>query len=357
MIVAEHTGRTQSGLVADNGDSMPIPAGFMRIGGLTILPTLLATLGHDPNLVATRFGMNAELFHDPDTLISIAECNHMIAGCADLTGREHFGLRLGQQVGLSSMGVTGQLARNAKDVGSALRDIVRYLHMHRSGVIAKLEIEGGTAVFSHRTYDPDFEGEQTADRVLAGVCSMMRSMCGSEWTPDEVLVPHRRPRDVEPFSDYFRAPVRFNQEGAALVFATRWLQQPVPGADPAAYRKLADHLERIDISAEHDITDQLRRAVHTLLHNRKFSSVDVAQMFSIHRRTMGRRLKQNGTQFHLLLEEAKFQVARQLIRHTDLPLVEIAAVLNYSEAGAFTRAFKRWSGISPSLWRQKHLHS
>jgi AraC-like DNA-binding protein len=357
MTVAKRIGSTQSGLVADNRQSMPIPAGFMRVGGLTALPTLLAILGHDPNLVATRLGMDAELFHDPNTLIPIAECNRMIVGCADLTGREHFGLRLGQQVSLSSMGVTGQLARNAKDVGSALRDIVRYLHMHRSGVIAGLEIEDETAIFSHATYNPDFEGDQTADRVLAGVCSMMRSMCGPEWTPDEVLVPHRRPRDAEPFSDYFRAPVRFNQEGAALVFANHWLQRPVRGADPDAYRKLANHLEQIDVSAEHDITDQLRRAVRTLLQNRKFSSVDVAQMFSIHRRTMGRRLKQNGTQFHLLLEEAKFQVARELIRHTDLPLVEIAAVLNYSEAGAFTRAFKRWSGISPSLWREKNLRS
>ena len=355
MTITEHIRSAPSEFSADDQSSTPVPVGFIRVGSLAEVPTLLASRGHDANLVAARLGMDARLFQDRDALIPIVEFSRVIRGCAELAGCSNIGLLLGQQVGFSLFGVPGQLARHAKDVGSALRDIIRYLHMHGSGVVARLDIEGDTATFTHASYNPGFEcADQIADRAMAGVCNMIRSMCGIEWAADEVHVPHRRPKDATPFNNHFRAPVRFDQEEAALVFSTHWLQQPVPGADAELHRLMANHLEQIDASAEPDISDQLRRAVRSLVVDRKCSADNVAQLFSIHRRTMSRRLKQRGTQFHLLIEETKFEVARQLIRDTNIPLIQIAVLLNYSEAGSFTRAFRRWSGINPEQWRKQN---
>ncbi len=355
MTVAERNRSAPSESLADDQNSTPVPVGFIRVGSLAEIPTLLAQRGHDANMVAARLAVDARLFQDPDAVIPIVEFSRIIHGCADLAGCSHLGLLLGQQVSFSLFGVPGQLARQARDVGSALRDIIHYLHMHGSGVIARLEIEADTAIFTHACYNPDFEcADQIADRAMAGVCNMMRSMCGIEWAADEICLPHRRPKDVAPYNNHFRAPVRFDQEQAALVFSAQWLQQPVPGADAELHRLMADHLEKIDASAEPNILDLLRRAMHSLVVDRKCSADSVAQLFSIHRRTMSRRLKQRETQFHLLLEETKFEVARQLVRDTNIPLVQIAAVLNYSEAGAFSRAFKRWSGINPAQWREQN---
>jgi AraC-like DNA-binding protein len=82
------------------------------------------------------------------------------------------------------------------------------------------------------------------------------------------------------------------------------------------------------------------------------SLAHIARLFKLHRRTLNRRLRALGTSFKVLIEEARYDVARQLLRDTSLPIADIAASLDYADAAAFTRAFKRWSGVSPGAWRQ-----
>jgi AraC-like DNA-binding protein len=81
------------------------------------------------------------------------------------------------------------------------------------------------------------------------------------------------------------------------------------------------------------------------------SEEGVAAAFSMHRRTLNRRLRSEGTTFRRLLEETRFDVARQLLRDTDAAIDHIASGLGYSSSTAFGRAFKRWSGVAPQVWR------
>ena len=84
------------------------------------------------------------------------------------------------------------------------------------------------------------------------------------------------------------------------------------------------------------------------------SAEKVAGLLAMHRRTLARRLSAEGTAFSIMADEGRFEIARQLIDHTDIPLAQIAAALDFSEASAFTRAFRRWSGQTPSAWRMEH---
>jgi AraC-like DNA-binding protein len=72
----------------------------------------------------------------------------------------------------------------------------------------------------------------------------------------------------------------------------------------------------------------------------------------MHKRTLNRRLAEFDLTFAKVLAEVRFQLARQLLRETDLPLVEIAATLNYTDSSTFSRAFRSWAGTTPSAWRQ-----
>jgi AraC-like DNA-binding protein len=70
------------------------------------------------------------------------------------------------------------------------------------------------------------------------------------------------------------------------------------------------------------------------------------------RRTLARRLNEQGTSYHELLDEARFLAARNLLQSSQAPIAEIAARLGYRDATAFTRAFHRWAGTSPVQWRR-----
>jgi AraC-like DNA-binding protein len=67
-----------------------------------------------------------------------------------------------------------------------------------------------------------------------------------------------------------------------------------------------------------------------------------------------RHLQVEGVAFRQVANEIRFEIACDLLAHTDMSLGQIAAALRYSEPSAFTRAFRRWSGQTPSAWRSNH---
>jgi AraC-like DNA-binding protein len=80
-----------------------------------------------------------------------------------------------------------------------------------------------------------------------------------------------------------------------------------------------------------------------------------AEKIGIHRRTLSRWLQSEGTSFKRIADEVRFGAAMQLLRDTNMSLAEISAALRFSEPAAFTHAFRRWTGTTPSAWREKLL--
>jgi AraC-like DNA-binding protein len=209
------------------------------------------------------------------------------------------------------------------------------------------------ATLGYDIYHPGVEGsEQIYDSALATAINVMKGLCGRAWRPSEVLFCHGKPEDLRPFRRVFAAPLRFDAERSALVFPAAWLGQRTSGADAAVYRRAERCVEALEASAAGDLVADLRRLLRTLLPGAGGSVGEVAERLAIHRRTLNRRLAARGTSLRRLVEEMRFEIARQLVENTSMPLVEVSAALGYADASAFTRAFRRWSGAAPSGWRQ-----
>jgi AraC-like DNA-binding protein len=102
------------------------------------------------------------------------------------------------------------------------------------------------------------------------------------------------------------------------------------------------------------LSDDLRRMLRTRLLKDDCSAAKIASLFSMNRRTLNRHLRAEGTAFNILVNEIRFEIARQLLANSDMTFNQIAAALAFSEASAFTRAFRRWSGKTPTAWRAEH---
>jgi len=124
----------------------------------------------------------------------------------------------------------------------------------------------------------------------------------------------------------------------------------MPEADAKRFRDLEERAQAVDI----DLVSQLRRALRILLLGGRSSGDEVAQILSMHRRTLNRRLRAQGTTFQEILDEVRFEAARQLLDTTSISLTDIAASLGYTESSAFSRAFQRWSGTTPTRRRLRH---
>lgn len=109
--------------------------------------------------------------------------------------------------------------------------------------------------------------------------------------------------------------------------------------------------------AHRPLTADLRRVLRTELLKDTCSAATIARLFSMHRRTMSRHLRTEGLAFRQVANQVRYELACELLGHTDMALSQIAAVLRYSELSAFTRAFRRWSGQTPSEWRANHPYT
>lgn len=319
-----------------------------RVGGLTHLPALVRQLGADPAALLHGVGLASDALDLPDGRIPFTALSRLLQDGALRTKCSHFGLLVGRMWHLGDIGLVGELVRHSPSVGEALHTLTVYQRLNSEGALPFVIERGGMVDFGWAIYQPGVPGaDQYHDAVLAVMFNVMRELCGSGWVPTEAFLPHARPPDVAPFRSFFKVTPKFNAEIGVLRFPVDWLSMPVEGADPARRRQAqadADELGR------GHLLEQVRRALRILLLRGMASGNEVAQMLSMHRRTLNRRLQAEGTTFQHVLDAVRFEVARQLLA-TDISLDDIAAALGYAGVSPFMRAFRRWAGTSPGQWR------
>ena len=335
------------------GRSLPIvPEGHIRIGGPLAIPEVLLHLGVEPGEVLASAGLDASIFSDPDTPLPCTALGRLLSACVARTACRHFGLLVGAKGGPSSLGLVGLLIHGAADVGTALRQTVLYLHLHDLGAVAVLSSQGDVAQLTYAIYAPDMESsDQIGEGAIAIACNIIRSLCGAAWAPTAVLLASHCPTDVRPYSRFFRAPVHFDADKNALVFPAVLLNQELPGAKPELQQLVLEEVQQMDRELTFDFSTKVRRVVRAGLIVGQYSADQTAALFAIQRRTLSRRLREEGTTFEALLAEIRYETARQLLIDTRMPMHDIAAAIGYAEVSVFTRAFKRWSGTTPAAWR------
>lgn len=327
---------------------------MLRIGATTGLPAVLQSLGARPAQLLAEVGLDLSLFDNPDNLISFAARGRLLEHCVARTGCQHLGLLVGQRAGLESLGLVGSLVKYSPDVGTALQSLVRFFHVHTRAANVTATVDGQLAYFGYQIKQTGTAAtDQVADGALAVLLNILRSLCGPGWKPSQVCFAHRKPDDIEPFRQFFRAPLLFNAEQNALVFLADWLTHRLPVDDPELRRQLTEHVDRIEAHHPDSFPDQVRSVLRMALLTDHADAGHIASLFSIHRRTLNRRLNRNedGISFKVLLDEVRYEIARQTLLDTALQVGDVAATLGYADASAFTRAFRRWSGAAPAAWR------
>ena len=137
------------------------------------------------------------------------------------------------------------------------------------------------------------------------------------------------------------------------MFSKTWLDQVPMGSDSELHRALQREAAARELLKPQDQAEQIRRALRTMVLNGAASETMISDLFSIPTRTLRRLLAAQGTTFRELLEEARYEVARQLLEDTDMATAEISEALDYADTSAFTRAFRRWTDSPPAAWRAK----
>jgi AraC-like DNA-binding protein len=325
----------------------------LRIGATIGVPEVLRKLDQNPSEVLSAIDIDPELFNDPGNQISFWKRGQMLDHCATWCACPHFGLLVGQQAGLGQFGLLGLLSKYSASVGTALGLLSRYMHLHVRGATTLFTVDAGLAVLEYQVYYPDAPGHrQVCDGAVAVAFNILRELCGESWAPSEVQFAHERPENTTPYRQFFNGPLRFDAGRYGIAFDAEWLEHPLPESDPELLKLLQAEVDRVDARLKGDFETQVRAAVRGAIVNRQCSAAEVAERFSMHRRSMSRHLRSMGTSFRALAEDVRFELARHFLEESRMEIIQIASMLGYSNASAFTRAFRRWSGSTPARWRE-----
>jgi AraC-like DNA-binding protein len=322
---------------------------------LAAIPELLTEMGVDPASVMARVGVDPASLLDPGSRLPCETVGRLGEECVRATGCSHFGVLAGARAGTAAVGVLADLVRNAESVGSGLRLFIAHVRLADRGLtlglhsLGRKEVELTATLFSH-----DMHGAaHYLDGSLAIACAVVRSLCGREWNPTRVTLARRPPAQSSPYRACFGAPVQFDAARAALIFPARDLDRPIAGADIADRKRWSRVVADLEADLPSSVTESAIRALCEIVVAQPPARSVVARAIGLSDRTMSRRLLEEGTSFRALLEEVRCGLACQLLEDTNMPVHEIAATLHYSAPGAFTRAFKRWSGDTPEARRAR----
>jgi AraC-like DNA-binding protein len=161
------------------------------------------------------------------------------------------------------------------------------------------------------------------------------------------------PENRSDYLAFFGAPVRFDQPCSRLVFSAAYLSLPIIRDEKALRAFLRGAPANILLRYRHDggISVRIRSHLRALPVGDWPSFDAIATEMKLSPATLRRRLRSEGQSFAAIRDEIRYVQAQALLREKDARVAEIATRLGYAEPGAFHRAFKNWSGVTPSTFR------
>jgi AraC-like DNA-binding protein len=324
-----------------------------RVGPLFFLPETVRRLGSNPAEILAEAGLGPAALDHPDNIIPYAAMGLLLEEAAKRTRCPHIGLELGRGIGLSSLGLVGQMMRHAPTVGTALRDFSANHHRTSRGGVVYLLLGEDHGCWGYAVYHPGLKGScHVYDAAAMIGLNILRELTGSEQIGSiELLLSHSEPKDLTPYRQSFNLRFSFDCDQTAFLLPRRMIDQPLEGADPKIRKELQMGVMALSPAGELDVASALRRMLRIALIEGDVSAVAISAQMGMNRRTLQRRLEAEGLNFQLILDETRFEFAMQLLAHTKLSIAEISLIVGYAEASVLTRGFSQWTGMTPSQWR------
>jgi AraC-like DNA-binding protein len=287
----------------------------------------------------------------PQRVSAIGQCK-FLDYAAEAMDDSAFGLHLARQVDPRDAGMFYYVGSTARDLGEALTLYSRYCRIVNEAFRQKLaQSSEGVAIEVEFVGLPRYVAKQSAEFVVAGIRTALRTITGRNFTPLKVTFAHNRNSDVREFERFFGCPVEFGAPNTMLLISPAALHIPLVTADS----KLLSVLRPICDAAAKDRNtkpETLRFAVESelekLLPHGKARAENVAKTLAVSLRTLARRLAEEGTTYGEVVDQLRKSLATQYLKDPGMSVAQIAWLLGYEGSTSFNHAFKRWTGRSPS---------
>ncbi len=292
----------------------PLRSGDSRTMATIFSERLFTRFESELGPCADELGIPRTIFHRQDVEFSI-EKYYQLLECTARRSHPDIGMTIGCAIDLRDLGPLGHAAAATATFGDALALLSQYLYVFAHTNIVRVDASTEWAIVRYHLADPwTTMHRQDIELATCFVASMARQLTGQHVSPLLVEFEHPSPRYSSKLSAHFGCEIRYETSGNRLHYRRSVMERPVLSSDPS------------------------------LLEALRF-------VLGVGRRTLQRRLADADLSFTDMIDDVRRSIAGDYVTSGQYSLTDIAQMLGYSELSSFSRAYRRWTGSSPTEGR------
>jgi AraC-like DNA-binding protein len=331
------------------------PPSALPIGYVSLLAAIVSERGHDPALLFRGTAIRSDQLDAVDARIDAQDARLVADNAFELTGDDALALEYGLRSKPTMHGFMGYAAMCCATLRDAVELMLRFLPLRQRDLAMTLSAsENDAAIDVTETRELGALRRVYLLGALASLVGVVGVGAGERRRSSELWFDFPEPRSFARYRE--RLPrVRFEAPSNQIRFPASYLEQRLAMADAVAAKQGLAQCEReaaLQAVEPVDLVPRVRAAL-ALGSDGYPDLATVASRVGMSSRTLKRRLLEQGTTFTQLLDHARRRDAVRLLEDPRLDVARIAEALGYGDPPSFTRAFRRWTGDTPTSLRRR----
>lgn len=311
---------------------------FVRSAALTNYAEVARHVGLDPLSMVRSVGLTPACVHERDLRIPVGLVRRLLEETAALSGVENFGLRMAETRRLSILGQVGLVARDAPTVRQMLVILIAHMRLHNESLMLHVEDAGGLATIRQDLVVSERGSmRQSVELSLGALMRILRIYLPAQWAPRRVCFVHQSPVDVSLHRRMFGPVLEFGAEFDGIICRSADLDTQIASSDPV----MADYARRqVEVALKAELPSferEIRQLILILLPSGRCTVDQAARHLAVDRRTIHRRLTASGQTFSSVVQALRHELSDRYLSHPGRSMAEIAELLGFSSASAYTR--------------------
>ncbi|MGI0483713.1 helix-turn-helix transcriptional regulator [Geminocystis sp. CENA526] len=299
------------------------------------------------------------IFSQPEKLLSLYQVFNSIDSFAYRQGIDFLGILASEKLEIEHLGLFGKVLRQSLTGYDLLRTIVTLLKKtYSSGVKVWLTEDDDRIWFNHQYPNFSYNGnKQKQGNYYAFFLHFraLKTILNFDWYPTDLYFRGETVKGLSDLGLFSQSRLHFNKSYNSIAISKNLLYLPLKKESENINHNEEQNLyeQLISTSPPVDFSKALQQLIRSQLFGGSIKIETIADSIGMSSRSLQRCLGDRDLSYSRLLDQVRFQLAVQWLQDNSISVSEIAFELQYNEINSFRRSFKRWTGVTPSEYRNR----
>lgn len=303
-------------------------------------------------------GLQVDTLQDPKLRCSEERLIGLWQWLAEHSKTEGLGLAIGSNINASAKGLLASWVSQANTLGEALEIFRENISLMSPSEKWTAQERGEDCILEFQLAENKGYPAMAIERSMAALVAWGRALCGVEFEIKHADFIYPSPSDLSPYKPLFGSSLNFNADCNRLILDRAVFSLPVANANEFLKAMMAQEADRVKASVQLEVSfkEQVKIEIEQAWESGSDVSVEaICLALSLSRQTLFRKLKDESCDFRSLLDQFKKERALVLLQSAKNNVTSVGLSLGYKDSSSFTKAFKRWYGVTPKMYLDRHF--